>query len=117
MITATGPIGRWHAKRQEKEKFVKRVAITNAKINVVFKAGQLPQIDPADPQFILDLGTRALSCKISSKAARKLAAHQHGAVLQGRLICDAGGSLVIQEAGFQFMEPKVAQPEPVEVKE
>jgi hypothetical protein len=40
-----------------------------------------------------------------AKAARKLAAHAGGAVLQGRLIVE-GGKLSLADAGFTWIEPK-----------
>jgi hypothetical protein len=35
---------------------MKRVDIASAKLNVVFREGELPAIDPADPSFVLVLG-------------------------------------------------------------
>jgi hypothetical protein len=78
-----------------------RIPITSAKLNVVFPEGKLPAIDPAHPEFVLELG----SVVIHAKAARKLAAHPGGAVLQGRLISE-GGRLNLLDAGFTWIDPK-----------
>lgn len=90
-----------------KANYVKKLEIPSAKLTVVFKAGELPAIDPNDPNFLLVLGSSKVQCKISSKAARKLAIHQHNAILQGRLISQGGG-LFLADAGIQFLEPKPA---------
>jgi hypothetical protein len=84
---------------------VKRIDIASAKLNVVFPEGKLPGIDPNDPSFVLVLGGIEIRGKVNAKAARKLAAHVGGAVLQGRLIVD-GGKLSLAEAGFSWIEPK-----------
>jgi hypothetical protein len=84
---------------------MKRVDIASAKLNVVFREGELPAIDPADPDFVLVLGGLEIVGKVNPKAARKLAQHNGGAVLQGRLIVE-GGKLVLAEAGFSWIEPK-----------
>ena len=84
---------------------MKRIDIPSAKFAVVFPAGKLPGIDPNDPSFTLALGGFEIHGKVNAKAARKLAAHAGGAVLQGRLIVE-GGKLSLAEAGFQFIEPK-----------
>jgi hypothetical protein len=81
------------------------VPIVSAKLTVVFKLGELPHLDPARPQFVLQLGAQQIHVSINPKAARKLAAHYGGAVLQGRLV-DQGGKLVLLEAGFTYLEPK-----------
>jgi len=44
--------------------------------------------------------------KINAKAARKLAAHQGGAVLSGRLLAAEDGNLILAEAGFVWLEPR-----------
>jgi hypothetical protein len=44
---------------------------------------------------------------VNAKAARKLAQHNGGAALQGRLIVE-GGKLVLAEAGFTWIDPKPA---------
>jgi hypothetical protein len=84
---------------------VTRLDIASAKLTVVFREGELPAIDPADPAFVLVLGGLEIRGKVNAKAARKLAAHQGGAVLQGKLMVE-GGSLELAEAGFQFIDPK-----------
>jgi hypothetical protein len=84
---------------------MKRVDIASAKLNVVFPEGKLPAIDPADPAFVLVLGGLEIRGKVNAKAARKLAAHPGGAVLQGKLIVE-GGKLELAEAGFSWIEPK-----------
>jgi hypothetical protein len=49
------------------------ITITSAKLNVVFPEGKLPEIDPADPAFVLALGSVEIHGKVNPKAARKLA--------------------------------------------
>ena len=66
---------------------------------------KLPAIDPAAPAFVLVLGTLEIHGKVNPKAARKLAQHPGGAVLQGKLIAN-GGKLRLLEAGFTWIEPK-----------
>ena len=84
---------------------MKRVDIGSAKLAIVFPEGKLPGIDPNNPSFTLVLGGFEIAGKINPKAARKLAAHAGGAVLQGRLIVE-GGKLVLLDAGFTWIEPK-----------
>ena len=84
---------------------MKRVDIASAKLNVVFREGELPAIDPADPSFVLVLGGIEIHGKVNAKAARKLAAHAGGAVLHGKLVSE-GGKLVLLDAGFTWIEPK-----------
>jgi hypothetical protein len=84
---------------------VKRIDISSAKLAVVFPEGKLPGIDPNDPSFTLVLGAFEIQGKVNAKAARKLAAHAGGTVLQGKLLVD-GGKLVLAEAGFSWIEPK-----------
>ena len=48
---------------------------------------------------------RGPAAKVNAKAARKLAQHNGGAALQGRLIVE-GGKLVLAEAGFSWIDPK-----------
>jgi hypothetical protein len=67
----------------------------------------LPPIDPANPEFVLDLGGIQIVGQVNAKAARKLAAHPGGAVLQGKLVVDKG-RLALIEAGFSWIEPKAA---------
>jgi hypothetical protein len=82
-----------------------RIDIGSAKLNVVFPEGKLPAIDPNNPSFVLALGGFEIAGKINPKAARKLAAHAGGAVLQGRLIVE-GGKPVLAEAGFTWIDPR-----------
>src|SRR5262249_58457129 len=86
---------------------MKRIPIQSAKMNIVFPEGKLPAIDPARPEFVLVLGTVEIHAKVNAKAARKLAAHPGGAVLQGRLVAE-GGRLVLAEAGFTWLDPQAA---------
>jgi hypothetical protein len=85
------------------------ISIQSAKLNAVFKAGSLPRIDPNSPEFIIDLGGFQILARVNAKAARKLAIHQGGAVLQGRLVVEHGKPVLL-EGGFQWIDPK-----PVEV--
>jgi hypothetical protein len=82
-----------------------RIDIPSAKLAVVFPAGKLPGIDPANPEFVLFLDGFQIHGKVNAKAARKLAQHAGGAVLQGKLTVE-GGKLALLDAGFQFIEPK-----------
>jgi hypothetical protein len=82
-----------------------RISIASAKLNVVFPEGKLPAIDPAHPDFVLILGGTEIHAKVNAKAARKLAAHPGGAVLQGRLVAE-GGKLNLLDAGFSWIDPK-----------
>jgi hypothetical protein len=84
---------------------VKRIDISSAKLAVVFPAGKLPGIDPANPEFVLFLDGFQIHGKVNAKAARKLAQHAGGAVLQGKLMVE-GGKLSLTEAGFSWIEPK-----------
>jgi hypothetical protein len=86
-----------------------RIPITSAKVNIVFPEGKLPAIDPAAPEFVLELGGVAIRGKVTPKAARKLAAYPGGAVLQGRLVAE-GAELVLNDAGFTFLDPRPATP-------
>jgi hypothetical protein len=88
-----------------------RLEIASAKLNVVFPSGKLPAIDPANPAFVLVLGGVEIAAKINPKAARKLAQHQGGAVLQGRLVAE-GGKLSLLDAGFAWIEPRAAESPP-----
>src|SRR3954468_24333313 len=69
---------------------MKRLDIANAKLSVVFPEGKLPAIDPADPAFVLVLGGLEIQGQVNPKAARKLAQHRGGAVLQGKLVAEGG---------------------------
>jgi len=82
-----------------------RVEIASAKVSVVFSEGKLPTINPADPAFVLVLGDLEIHGKINPKAARKLAQHPGGAVLQGKLVAE-GGKLELLDAGFTWIDPK-----------
>ncbi len=84
---------------------MKRVDIASAKLAVVFPEGNLPAIDPADPAFALVLGGWEIRSKVNPKAARKLAQHRGGAVLQGKLVAE-GGELNLLDAGFTWIDPK-----------
>jgi hypothetical protein len=88
---------------------MKRIDINAIKANIVFGQGQLPALDPNDPEFTLVLGSVEVRGKVNAKAARKLAQHQGGAVLQGRLLAE-GGKLVLLDAGFTWIDPKPAAP-------
>jgi hypothetical protein len=79
-------------------------------VSIVFPEGKLPAIDPADPAFVLVLGGVEIHGKVNPKAARKLAQHQGGAVLQGKLIVEAG-KLSLADAGFTWIEPKAVETE------
>jgi hypothetical protein len=83
----------------------KRLDIASAKLTVVFPEGKLPTIDPAEPAFVLVLGGLEIHAKVNPKAARKLAQHKGGAVLQGKLVSEAG-RLCLLDAGFNWIEPK-----------
>jgi hypothetical protein len=89
---------------------VRRLDIASAKLSVVFPEGKLPAIDPADPAFVLVLGGVEIRGKVNAKAARKLAQHKGGAVLQGKLIVE-GGKLSLADAGFSWIEPKADEAE------
>jgi hypothetical protein len=89
---------------------MRRLDIVNAKLSVVFPEGKLPAIDPADPAFVLVLGGVEFGGKVNPKAARKLAVHKGGAVLQGKLIVEAG-KLSLADAGFSWIEPKAIEAE------
>jgi hypothetical protein len=75
------------------------IPISNIKASIVFKAGSLPEVDPGNPTFALTLGEYSIGVSINPKAARKLATHAGGAVLQGRLIAE-NGRLRLVDAGF-----------------
>ena len=84
---------------------MKRVDIASAKLTVIFPAGKLPAIDPADPAFVLVIGGLEINGKVNPKAARKLSVHPGGAVLQGKLVTE-GGKLDLLDAGFTWIDPK-----------
>jgi hypothetical protein len=82
-----------------------RLDIASLKATVVFPEGKLPMIAAADPAFVLVLGGFEIRGSVNPKAARKLAVHKGGAVLQGKLIVE-GGKLALADAGFSWIEPK-----------
>jgi hypothetical protein len=88
-----------------------RIDINAIKANIVFAQDKLPAIEPNDPEFVLVLGGTEIRGKVNAKAARRLAAHSGGAVLQGRLVAE-GGKLVLLDAGFTFIDPRPAAAEP-----
>jgi hypothetical protein len=88
---------------------MKRVDIPSAKLTVVFPEGKLPAIDPANPEFVLVLGSLEIHSKVNPKAARKLAQHKGGAFVQGKLVVD-GGKLEMLDAGFTLIDPRPAAP-------
>ena len=69
---------------------MKTIAPKSMKLTCPFKQGELPQIPWEAPQFELVLGGMRIQVKVSAKAARKLAVHPGGAVLQGTLVVQAG---------------------------
>jgi hypothetical protein len=85
---------------------VSRLDIASAKLTVVFPEGKLPAIDPAEPAFVLVLGSHEIHGQVNPKAARKLAQHKGGAVLQGKLVVNEAGKLSLADAGFSWIEPK-----------
>jgi hypothetical protein len=89
---------------------VKVIDIKAAKLAVTFKQGELPSIDPARPVFALQLGSHQhrINVVVNARAARKLAVHQGGCVLQGRLV-DDHGTLKLLDAGISLFEPKPAE--------
>ena len=56
------------------------------------------------------MGDVEIGGKVNPKAARKLAQHKGGAVLQGKLIVEAG-KLSLADAGFSWIEPKADEAE------
>lgn len=46
------------------------ISIPSAKLTVVFKAGSLPAIDPADPRFILRLASVVITGQCNARAAQ-----------------------------------------------
>lgn len=96
----------------------------SAKLNIVFRAGELPPIDPGDPRItifldgetVVDRDGRRLTgdgikitAKVNAKAARKASSHAGGLVLQGRLVVEQA-ELVLRDAGFTFMEQPTPKP-------
>jgi len=89
------------------------IPIQSAKLTVVFRAGSLPPIDPARPEFDLDIGGVKIATRINSKAARKLAAWRGAAVLQGKLVMDHK-TLCLVDAGFTWIDPVPVPTQPKE---
>ena len=87
------------------------ISVTSAKFGLAFKAGELPDISPEDPQFVIDLGGLRIASKVTAKAARKLKTHAGGAVLSGKLVVQ-NGDLVLLDAGFQFIDATPVTPGP-----
>jgi hypothetical protein len=87
------------------------ISVTSAKFGLAFKAGQLPDINPDNPSFVINLDGLKVQSKITAKAARKLKAHAGGAVLSGKLVVQ-DGDLVLLDAGIQFLDvqPPASQP-------
>jgi hypothetical protein len=90
---------------------MKRIDINAIKANIVFPEGKLPALEPNDPEFTLVLGGLEIHGKVNAKAARRLAQHQGGAVLQGRIVAE-GDKLVLLDGGFTWIEPRPATPAP-----
>jgi hypothetical protein len=82
-----------------------RVPIASAKLTCVFHEGELPEISPDDPAFVLVMGGLEIHGKVTAKEARKLAAHTGGAVLQGKLV-PGPGWLQLEDAGFSWIDPR-----------
>ena len=45
------------------------INVNSGKLAVVFRANELPRIDPNDPQFVLDLGGLKIHGRVNAKAA------------------------------------------------
>lgn len=97
MLTPTFPIN--------PEDPMTTIDLVALKVEARFKAGFLPQVDPEDPVFRINLGSHAILATISPKAARRLIKHTGPATLQGRLV-DNAGQLWLVDAGFTFIDPK-----------
>ena len=65
----------------------------------------MPTIDPADPALVLVLGGLEIPGQVNPTAARKLAQHRGGAVLQGMLVAERG-QLNLLDAGFSRIDLK-----------
>ncbi len=85
---------------------MKRIDIPSAKLTVVFPEGKLPAIDPANPVFVLVLGSLEIHGKVNPKAARKLGQHKGGAFVQGKLVVAEGGRFDMLDAGFTLIDPR-----------
>jgi len=81
------------------------VKVKSIKVTIVFPADAKPDVAPEDPRVMLDMDGLKIQAKVNAKAARKLKAHDGGAVLQGRLVVERG-ELVLIDAGFTFLEAK-----------
>jgi hypothetical protein len=88
----------------------KRIDIGSAKLTVAFAEGKLPAIDPADPTFVLNLQGVKIHGKVNAKAARRLAQHPGGAVLQGKLVHNDEQILIMLDCGFTWIDPKPKDP-------
>jgi hypothetical protein len=86
--------------------------INSARLSVTFSAGTLPRVDPDKPYIRLAFGPAFICVTISAKTARRLAQHQGGGKLEGRLIT-LNGQLQLLDAGFQLFDPKNAKVESV----
>ncbi|MBV8488785.1 MAG: hypothetical protein JO161_10945 [Planctomycetaceae bacterium] len=91
--------------------FVSKIQVSSAKLAFPFRAGELPRINPQNPVFTVEFGSLNIEVKINAKAARKLATHQGGAVLQGRLVQE-NGRFQLLDAGFTWMDPKPTENAP-----
>ena len=82
--------------------------VRSLKVALPLAPDQVPRgIDPADPRLRIDLDGLSVAVRLNPKAIRKLKAHPHGVVLQGRLT-RVGSVLTLEDAGFQFLEPRAA---------
>jgi hypothetical protein len=86
------------------------IPISSVKASIVFRPGTLPRVDPSNRTFVLTLGEFLIDVTINAKAARKLATHSGGAVLQGRLVCE-NGRLRLLEGGFSWFDQPAAPAE------
>jgi hypothetical protein len=80
------------------------IKCSGLKVSLPFKAGELPDINPDDPRFLLDMDGFKIEGKVNAKAARKAKTWPGGAVLQGRLVVQ-DRVLVLLDAGFTFNPP------------
>jgi len=90
---------------------MKTIAPKSVKLAVPFKAGELPQIAPEEPQFELTLGGLKILVRVNAKAARKLGVWKGSAVLQGNLV-NQSGKLALESAGFGWIDPKPEAEQP-----
>ena len=87
-----------------------RLDIALEKHDVAFRGGELQASPPEDPAFVLVLGGLEIRGKVNAKAAKKLAAHRGGTVLQGKLGVE-GGEASLAEAGFSWIKPRAEEAE------